>query len=129
MHDYRVEFYFIILIMILTAFSPASMSKVFVGNEDGQIILGAESLAVNVDGLFGGELKFAFRKSGVIVDGVEYGSQPARTSISLIAGGASELNVAKYRNTLAYIHDEPIKFKMDQEFQIISGAGPYLIYQ
>jgi len=64
---------------ILLSLVSASMTKMYIGSENDQVIVGIESIAANVDGAVGLDLRTFFRKNGIIVDNIEYGSVPGRT--------------------------------------------------
>lgn len=122
-------FYLSFVVVALSNISLASMTKAYIGSEDGQVILGIESLSTNHDGLLGGEFRTALAKRGIEVNGMEYGYLPTKLQLSLIVGGGDALSVASLKNTFTYIHSEPIKFHRNSEVKVISGQGPYLLYQ
>ena len=64
-------FYTILIIGLLYHPAQASISKMYIGTEDGQAIIGIESLNSSRGGAIGGEIRTFFSKKGIIVNGIE----------------------------------------------------------
>ncbi|MBU0581332.1 MAG: hypothetical protein KKA19_09170, partial [Candidatus Margulisbacteria bacterium] len=99
----------LILILILISIAiPASagMSKLYVGDENGQFIFGIQTTVANVDGALGGEIRTYLPKQGIVVNGVEYGSLPARTKYNIHLAGKNKNAVLRYDHN-TYINHNP----------------------
>lgn len=131
----------IILILALIALCgtlTASMSKIYVGNEDGQFILGIEAYADNNAttnvGSGGLEIRTAFKKHGIFINGMEYGAIPTKTSYTLTLAGASEEGaILRFRNTWSYSrvdngYSEKTVLSKKHNLETGFGRGGYLIY-
>lgn len=125
----KLSTYFLIIVLGLLNLGLSSMTKAYIGSEEGQVILGIESLSAKGNGVIGGEIKTALARQGIEVNGTKYGYLPHKMEISFVAGGGDELSVAKLKNTVTYVHSQPIKFYRNTDIQLISGQGPYLLYQ
>lgn len=123
----------ILVLVILVSVSSASMSKLYIGSEDGQTIVGIESTASNLNGAVGLEIRTYFRKDGILVNGQEYGSIPSKTKYRfLLAGKNTENNgVMRYERYSTYTKDDLSGLNTKDSRSAISlaaGQGGYLLY-
>lgn len=122
----------VIGLLVIASLASASMTKMYIGSENDQVIIGIEALAANVDGAVGLDLRTFFRKNGIIVDGVEYGSIPGKTQYSfLLAGKNDEGTMLKINRTWAYTLDEQthqMALSGKTSLGIGYGQGGYLLY-
>ncbi len=130
----------LISLLVLGLFSTlqASMSKIYVGNEDGQFILGIEAYADNNAttnvGSAGLEIRTAFKKHGIFINGMEYGAMPMKTSYTMTLAGASEEgSILRFRNTWSYArtnngYGEKTTLSKKHFIETGYGRGGYLVY-
>ncbi len=122
-----------ILLMLMVSLAGATMSKMYLGSEEGQFILGIESKTENVDGGAGLEIRTYFKKDGIIVNGKEYGSMLPGVKYSfMLAGTNKEGSILRYERDWSYVKDP------DDEMIIIEnaknaistgyGVGTYLLF-
>ena len=127
----------LILILIILSISipaSASMSKLYVGDENGQFIFGIESTVNNNDSAIGGEVRTYLSKTGLVVDGVEYGSLPGRTKYNFHVAGKNNHSVVRYDHNVYVDHISIYsnKGKPTYENSVVSvkaGQSPYLFYE
>ena len=122
----------IIILVILTSISLANMTKMYLGNEDGQVIVGIESFASNQDAGVGMEIRTYFRRAGIVVHGTEYGAKPNRTKYTFTAAGVNEEGtIGRFHRNITYTMNEGM-FYYDVDsyntFEIGYGKGPNLAY-
>ncbi len=119
--------------MLMVSLAGATMSKMYLGSEEGQFILGIESKTENVDGGAGLEIRTYFKKDGIIVNGKEYGSMLPGVKYSfMLAGTNKEGSILRYERDWSYVKDP------DDEMIIIEnaknaistgyGVGTYLLF-
>ena len=122
----------LILCLFMIGVSFASMTKMYIGSENDQVIIGIESLAVNVDGAVGLDLRTFFRKNGIMVEGVEYGAVPGKTQYDLLLAGKNEAGtIAKIHRIWAYNLDEQtnqLYVTGKTSIGMGYGEGGYLLY-
>lgn len=121
-----------IIIMMLAIPTSASMSKLYVGDENGQAIFGIETTVSNYDGAIGGELRSYIAKKGIIVNGVEYGSLPGRTMYNMHICGKSEGAMIRYDtntfiNYMASKDEVPVYY--NSSIALRGGTSQYLFYE
>lgn len=123
---------FLIGSLIIMSLASASMTKMYIGSENDQVIIGIEALAANVDGAVGLDLRTFFRKNGIVVDGIEYGSIPGKTQYSfLLAGKNEEGAMLKLGRKWAYTLDEQthqMSLSGKTSIGVGYGEGGYLLY-
>lgn len=123
----------IIFFVIIISLASASMTKMYIGSENDQVIIGIEALAANVDGAVGLDLRTFFRKGGMIIDGVEYGSAPGKTQYNfMLAGKTEDGTILKINRVWAYTLDEQtnqLALTGNTSIGIGCGKGGYLLYQ
>ena len=122
----------LIMLILLVAVSFASMTKIYIGNENDQVIIGIETIAANVDAGVGLDLRTFFRKNGIMVNGVEYGSVPGKTQYNfMLAGKTEDGTIAKFHRIWAYNIDESTNqmfVTAQTSLGIGYGKGGYLLY-
>lgn len=122
----------IIILILLITVSFASMTKLYIGNENDQVIIGIETIAANVDGGVGLDLRTFFRKNGIMVNGVEYGSVPGKTQYNfMLAGKTEDGAIAKFHRIWAYNIDEETNqmyLTAKTSLGVGYGQGEYLLY-
>lgn len=122
----------IIMIFALSGCLNASMTKMYIGNENDQLIIGIEALGANSDGGAGLEIRTFFKKQGIVVDGTEYGSLPGKTTYTFsMMGKNSAGSFLKIRRNWGYSFDEnndwtPIASK--SQIETGAGRGIYILY-
>ncbi len=118
--------------LIIVSLASASISKMYIGSENDQVIIGIETLATNVDGAVGLDLRTFFRKNGIIVDGTEYGSVPGKTQYNfLLSGKNDEGSMLKISRQWAYTIDEQtnqMALSGKTSIGVGYGQGGYLLY-
>lgn len=118
--------------LIILSLASASISKIYIGSENDQVIIGIETLATNVDGAVGLDLRTFFRKNGIIVDGTEYGSVPGKTQYNfLLAGKNEDGSMLKLSRQWAYTIDEQtnqMALSGKTSIGVGYGQGGYLLY-
>lgn len=127
------KYYLVLILVILLSFSFASMSKLYIGNEDGQVIVGIESIAKNIDGAAGLEIRTYFRKNGINVNGQEYGAAPAKTKYRFILAGKNRENngLIRYERYTTYTKDlyaNSHTVERKSSISLGAGQGGYLLY-
>ena len=124
-----------LILFILTVAIPvqASMSKLYVGDEDGQFIYGIEHTAANVDAAIGGEVRTYLAKKGIVVNGVEYGSLPSRTKYNFHVALKGQNVVVRYdRDTYinhVYHQNNKNPIYENSAVSLRGGSGSYLLYE
>lgn len=84
------------LVLIAGCFAD---TKMYIGNENDQFIVGIESMAVDVDAGVGMEIRTYFPKKGFVINGIEYGHVPGKTLYTAtLAGKTEEGTFARYRH-------------------------------
>lgn len=119
--------------VLQTNLLTASMTKMYIGNENDQLIVGIESFTANVDGGGGLEIRTYFRKNGIVVNGDEYGSIPGKTKYTLLLAGKNEEgSILKLRKNFIFTANEYTNsYEYSGNFQTELGAGKgiYILYQ
>ncbi len=121
---------FIILVIAIPA--SASMSKLYVGDENGQAIFGIETTVANNDGALGGEIRTYLSKKGMVINGVEYGSLPGRTMYNFHVAGKSESAMIRYdHNTFVnhFIENGAAPVYNNNSISLRGGNSLYLFYE
>ena len=124
----------LVTIICILTFAQASMSKLYIGSEEGQFILGIEAIAADVDGGGGLEIRSYFKKPGIFINGQEYGSIPRKTSYRLLLAGCTpEGSLLKLRRNWTYEKDTSSYYAdtiltKENTIEIGYGEGPYLPY-
>jgi hypothetical protein len=123
----------ITLLMIFFGILSASESKLYVGNDEGQFILGIEGKTNSADGGAGMELRTYFRKDGIMVDGKEYGSMLPKIKYSIFCAGTNQdgafLRLGRDWTYLKDYEGEDL-IAVDGKFRIETGYGKgnYLLF-
>jgi len=115
-----------IILLIVCSTVSASESKLYVGDDEGQFILGLETKTNSVDGGAGMELRTYFRKNGVVIDGKEYGSMLPKVKYSFILAGCNkEGAILRLGRDWTYLKDYEGEdlIAVDGKFRIETGAG------
>ncbi len=120
------------IILISAIPATASMTKIYIGDENGQSIYGLETVAANNDGAIGAEFRTYMNKKGIVVNGVEYGSLPGRNMYSFNVAGKSTNAMVKYEhktyiNNFAKRH-ERVKYE-ENSITLRGGNSDYLFYE
>ncbi|MDR2431433.1 MAG: hypothetical protein LBD99_04190 [Candidatus Margulisbacteria bacterium] len=120
-----------ILILILICGLCAAVyadTKIYIGNEDSQLIVGISSLVGDVDGAAGLEIRTYFAKKGLVINDIEYGAVPGRTVYTAtLAGKTGDGAFAKYRHNWAYALDETTVRAAENSLEIGYGQGPNIL--
>jgi hypothetical protein len=123
----------ILVAIVLLSVSFASMTKMYIGSENDQVIVGIESLAANVDGGAGMEIRTYFRKNGIMVNDEEYGALEGKTKYILTAAGKSEAgSIIKLQREIVYAFNPEIQafdFSGKNIIQTGYGKGTGVLYQ
>lgn len=126
---------FIILttLLIITSLGTASESKLYVGDEEGQFIVGLESKTNSVDGGAGLEIRTYFRKNGIVIDGKEYGAMLPKIKYSfMLAGVNKEGTILRYKREWSYLKDyegeDLIAIAAKNCLETGYGKGNYLLF-
>lgn len=119
-------------LLVFLSLASASMTKMYIGSENDQVIIGIEALSANVDGAVGLDLRTFFRKNGIVVDGIEYGSIPGKTQYNfLLAGKNEEGTILKVSRMWAYTLDEQthqMALSGKTSIGLGYGQGGFLLY-
>lgn len=122
-----------IMFLIFSANVLASESKLYVGNDEGQFILGIEGKTNSVDGGGGMELRTYFRKDGILVDGKEYGAMLPKIKYSIFFAGTNQDGaILRLGRDWTYLKDYEGEdlIAVDGKFRIETGYGKgnYLLF-
>ncbi|MDR1996759.1 MAG: hypothetical protein LBQ83_00290 [Candidatus Margulisbacteria bacterium] len=118
------------LILGLTLFTGAlADSKIYIGNEDNQFIVGIESVAAEADAAAGLEIRTYFAKKGLVINGVEYGSLPGKTIYTATAAGKNKDGAfIKYKHNWIYALEEMTAGSTAaNSIEYGAGAGPNIL--
>ena len=102
-------------------------TKMYIGNENDQFIVGIESLVGDVDAAAGLEIRTYFAKTGLVINGIEYGSMPGKTVYTATVGGKDESGTfLKYKHNWEYSLDN-INTLAPNSIELGYGAGPNIL--
>jgi hypothetical protein len=119
-----------IIILMISIPVSASMSKLYVGDENGQFIFGIASTVANEDGAVGGEIRTYLAKKGIEVNGIEYGSLPSRTKYNFHLAGKNENGVLRYDRNVYVNHKVGATPRYSNNaIALKGGISPYLFYE
>ena len=65
-------------------------TKMYIGTENDQFIVGIESMVIDVDAGAGLEIRTYFAKKGLVINDVEYGAIPGKTVYTATLAGKTE---------------------------------------
>lgn len=129
---------FVILLILLTS-AWAGMSKLYIGNEEGQLILGIEgnSISTNPENTTEGggtiDLRTYFKKTGIMINGNEYGAMPGKTLLLLALQGTNEegqiLKIKGEWDFLRDYYDNSLSISKLFWMESGYGRGQYRLYQ
>ena len=78
-------------------------TKMYIGNENDQFIVGIESAVCDVDAAVGMEIRTYFAKKGIVINDIEYGAMPGKTVYTTMVGGkTSDGAFARYKHNWEY---------------------------
>ncbi|GBR75832.1 hypothetical protein NO2_0464 [Candidatus Termititenax persephonae] len=88
-----------VLLLVLSILAVACAdTKIYIGSENDQFILGIDSMLADVDGAGGLEIRTYLEKKGLLINGLEYGAKAGKTVYTLTGGGKTrEGNFLKYQ--------------------------------
>ena len=86
-----IKYSLIALIVLAGLFTNGyADTKMYIGTENDQFIVGIESMVVDVDAGAGLEIRTYFAKKGLVINDVEYGSIPGKTVYTATLAGKTE---------------------------------------
>ena len=121
--------YSLITLIVLTGIfaSVQAETKIYIGTEKDQFIVGIESMVLGVDAGAGLEIRTYFAKKGLIIDGVEYGHLPAKTVYTATAAGKTDDgNFARYKHNWIATLDGSIA-ALNNTIEVGYGQGGNLL--
>ena len=118
----------VILLAMLIHPGWADMAKLYIGDEEGQLIVGLEGSAVKVDqavsanGSISSDLRYYVRKQGIVVDGNEYNGKPGKLAFTLgIQGRNSQGTMLGSSNSWVFFNNHDCGSAMAHHFSLLSG--------
>jgi hypothetical protein len=122
----------ILLILSLPVTVSASMTKIYIGDENGQTIFGIDATVANYDGAIGAEIRSYIPKRGIVVNGQEYGSLPSRTMYNWHLAGKSVNGMIRYDNNTFVNYEaknDEQAFYNNSSIVLRGGNSNYLFYE
>ena len=120
-----------LIIILLACFTAqANMTKVYIGMENNQVILGVETRVVEAEkGMFSLDLRNYFPKTTTKYNGLNIVEQPGQFKTSFTLAGIEEAVIYAYEMNIHSIAGQVNSKTITNTLSTKSGSGTYLFYE